>query len=82
VVKAGDREFVMADIPGLIEGAHQEREHLAFALLGHVERCRASSHLVDGTQDDGAYKTVRGELRRTAAASCAKNSWRSARSTP
>jgi GTP-binding protein len=64
VVKVGEREFVMADIPGLIEGAH-EGAGLGTRFLGHVERCRALLHLVDGTQDDiaVAYKTVRAEIK-------------------
>ncbi|WP_428671897.1 GTPase ObgE [Reyranella sp.] len=64
VVRVGESEFVMADIPGLIEGAH-EGAGLGTRFLGHVERCRALLHLVDGTQDDiaTAYKTVRGELK-------------------
>ena len=65
VVQVGEREFVMADIPGLIEGAH-EGAGLGTRFLGHVERCRALLHLVDGTQDDvaDAYRTVRAELQR------------------
>jgi GTPase len=63
VVAVGGREFVLADIPGLIEGAH-EGAGLGDRFLGHVERCRVLLHLVDGTSEDvaAAYRTVRGEL--------------------
>jgi GTP-binding protein len=63
VVTVDGREFVLADIPGLIEGAHEGRG-LGDRFLGHVERCRVLIHLVDGTSDHAgkAYKTVRGEL--------------------
>jgi GTPase len=63
VVAVDGREFVLADIPGLIEGAH-EGSGLGDRFLGHVERCRVLLHLVDGTAGDAgeAYKTIRAEL--------------------
>jgi GTP-binding protein len=61
-LSTGER-FVMADIPGLIEGA-SEGAGLGTRFLGHVERTAVLIHLVDATQDDvaGAWSTVRGEL--------------------
>jgi GTP-binding protein len=63
VVRIDGREFVLADIPGLIAGAH-EGSGLGDRFLGHIERCRVLLHLVDGTGEDAgaAYRTVRHEL--------------------
>ncbi len=64
VVRTPGLDFVLADIPGLIEGAH-EGAGLGTRFLGHVERCRVLLHLVDATGEDiaGAYRTVRAELK-------------------
>jgi GTP-binding protein len=63
VVLVDGEEFVIADLPGLIEGAH-EGAGLGTRFLGHMERCAVLLHLVDGTQQDvaEAYRTIRGEL--------------------
>ncbi len=64
VVSVYDKEFVLADIPGLIEDAHLGAG-LGVRFLGHIERCRVLIHMIDGTQEDvvSAYETIRNECR-------------------
>ncbi len=63
VTKIDNREFVIADIPGLIEGAH-EGVGIGDRFLGHVERTRVLLHLVSANEEDVAetYRIIRGEL--------------------
>jgi len=63
VVRHKGREFVLADIPGLIEGA-AEGAGVGDRFLGHIERCRVLLHLVDANDDDvgESYRIVRDEL--------------------
>ena len=63
VVTVDTASFVLADIPGLIEGAH-EGVGIGDRFLGHVERCACLLHLIDASQEDPveAYRVVRGEL--------------------
>ena len=64
VVRVDGNSFLLADIPGLIEGA-SEGAGLGTRFLGHIERCAVLLHLIDATGEDpvAAYKTVREELK-------------------
>ena len=74
VVRHKGREFVLADIPGLIEGA-AEGAGIGDRFLGHVERTRLLLHLVDGSDEDPleAWRVVRGELESYGAGLTAKS---------
>ncbi len=63
VVDLDRNSFVIADLPGLIEGAHQG-VGIGTRFLGHVERCKAIIHLIDGTEEDVAknYQIIRNEI--------------------
>ncbi|MEY4342950.1 MAG: hypothetical protein RL736_746, partial [Pseudomonadota bacterium] len=64
VVFVDNKEIIIADIPGLIEGAHSG-SGLGDKFLKHIERCKSIIHMIDINEDDlvGKYKIIRNELK-------------------
>ncbi len=64
VVRIAERDFVLADIPGLIAGAH-EGAGIGDRFLGHIERCAVNVQLIDATMENVVddYHTIREELK-------------------
>ena len=64
MIRYDDVEFVLADIPGLIKGAHSGAG-LGDRFLGHVERCAVLLHIIDGMEEDvtDRWRTIRDELK-------------------
>ena len=74
VAKYDDKEFTLADIPGLIENAH-EGVGLGIKFLKHIERCKTLLHLIDVNEDDlfKSYRLVRKELEKYSKSLLKKN---------